>query len=562
MKIYAFAEIFISLQRFFIIKLYDMNPKQLALMLVAMAGLAGPALAQTEYQKCYNVQRALEVLNEDFREAFKYVDKETDDNPDNPYAWVLMANCHERVGNVGVVIDFTSRAIKLMGDGKKARPDDVEWLTAAYLMRNRAYEVLDHDDLQLSDLNSAVRLGKFDVKSPALGVEPIDALLTRAHYYFTKENYALSDADYNTAAKMDPHHAVPMIGLGRNAEKRGAYSEAVALYRRAYEVDPDYDYYHCYMVEPLIKLGDLTAAADEMWSALSNEQTEDMASDILMSDSVMAKLVVPMDSLMAAHEPLEPNFLNYKMYFNYKYNRYEEAAALALEMLEQTDIKAMTYIVSRCCSEMGDYDKALDYARQYYESDSTDVDALNSIALCLCDLERFDEAHLWIERALDMAPDNVFTYIYQGRVLFRSGEREKAIEPLRTALLLEPESNTVQSELIEVLQSLGKTVEMQREAELLLSRDTMLVADSEREYGLMAMGRYDEAMEWLDQKAAKYPWEHTFVLVTRAQMMLAKGDIAEAKRLIREAKDNGYKRISVLRQSPMFCNHPEIFEDL
>lgn len=525
---------------------------------------AMPLQAQTEYLKSYNVQRALEVINEDFREAYKYVDKETDDTDMNPYAWMLLGKCFGQVGANGDVLNYTNRAIELLTDKKRKRiAEDDQWLAASYLQRAEVYDVLDRQDLRKADLEAAVKIGKFEPLTEALQVEPLDVQMALAQYHFDQNEYDAADAIYEKAIAQTPHDARPVIGLGRNDMKRGLWSEAVKNFEHAHEVDAEYDPYHLYLIEPYVNLGEVDKAVDETWEALQTLSTQWNALEVLMEDSNFVKLADPMLKKLDNKAPLDVEMEFVKSTMLMHANRYEAALTSMQSLLETEALSEnMHNGIRNALSSLGRLDEALDYAYKAVEKDSTSAVAIGGVGKILLDQGRYEEALVWAERAVDFGPEDVAFYALASRVQERLGERDKAVETLRTALLLEPENCLLHATLCGQLALAGRDEEMQREAEWTLKNDTVACQESCREVALMLTGRYEEALEWLDKETEAFPFDIADYLLDKAEVMLLKGDLDAALQYMKAAKEQGYCRFETLKRAPYFRDHQDLFDKL
>lgn len=526
--------------------------------------VAMPALGQTEYLKSYNVQRALEVLYEDLNQAYQYVDKETDNNGDNAYAWYLLGNCHWRVDHAGTTLTYTNYAIEKLTDKKHKRiAEDAQWLAACYLQRAQVYEVLEQKEQQLADLNAAVKIGKFDEKTPQLGISPVDVLMARAQYYFDEENYSLADADYRSAIVMDSHDARPLIGLGRDALTQGNTDTALTYYLQSKETDPDYDPCHLYLMKAYFEQGNVDKFTEEMWEALQVENTQSSVIDFIMEDSVASTMAEPALKLLESKAPLETEMEIVRLFVLRKTNRVEETLQSITELQQNESLQdAMQLLRCSALRDLCRLDEALETAEQVVAKDSTDSEACLSMAQVLCDMSRYEEADVWVNRAIELNPENTDGYYWRSRINDRWGRGKEAIEAMRTALLLDPEDVSSHCNLMISLEAWGSKDEMQKEAEYVLEHDTIASRMSFRQYALMSLGRYDEAMAWLDAVAENWPYGMQDVLLEKAETMLRKGDAEAAKRYLVEAREAGYMRLEVLKSASIFRDHVEIFDNL
>jgi tetratricopeptide (TPR) repeat protein len=83
--------------------------------------------------------------------------------------------------------------------------------------------------------------------------------------------------------------------------------------------------------------------------------------------------------------------------------------------------------------------------------DPTNADVLNALGYTLADrTNRYQEAHDYIKRALDLSPDNFYILDSMGWVLYRMGRLEESVQYLRRAKALNDDPE-VSAHLSEVL---------------------------------------------------------------------------------------------------------------
>ncbi len=100
--------------------------------------------------------------------------------------------------------------------------------------------------------------------------------------------------------------------------------------------------------------------------------------------------------------------------------------------------------------------------------------------------EKYRQAVEATQRAIDLKPDHAMAHFYHGRALERLGQREKALDALRTAMRCRPEIAEIHLVLGEALAARGQTEEANRElrqAEQLAPNDSRIQQGVERVRG-------------------------------------------------------------------------------
>jgi len=122
-------------------------------------------------------------------------------------------------------------------------------------------------------------------------------------------------------------------------------------------------------------------------------------------------------------------------YALYKLERDAEALERFQEALEidPTCGTAIRYLGEIYCARQ-EYEKALERYDQYLGRVRDDYAILVEAAICLSDLERFDEAFAYYQRAMDASPEYVYTYYNWSVSLWRHGKLEAAMDKVLQCL--------------------------------------------------------------------------------------------------------------------------------
>ena len=159
---------------------------------VAICFIVTPSFAQKALES-YNIERGMEAMSDgDYAEAAEYFLAELDENPDNGYAYTMLAVINYESGELGQALSAANAAIKNLPR------HDKDNRALAHLYRAYIHEALEEYPDALSDYAAAIRLAP-DESSCYEG---------RGDLYYKLEEYELSDADYRKMLELDSGDAM------------------------------------------------------------------------------------------------------------------------------------------------------------------------------------------------------------------------------------------------------------------------------------------------------------------------------------------------------------------
>ena len=168
-----------------------------------------------QLQNSYNYKRAMEILqsNGDKNEAIDYLSKELEEHPKNGYAYYVIGHLYNEAGMAGDAIEPINKAIQYL-------QKDKDWVTYAYRQRAKINLQLGNEQAAINDWNLAIKANPKDENT----------LSDRAEYYYQKDMYAESDADFDRICKLQPGNTLGYMGKGRNALNNRDYETAKNLF--------------------------------------------------------------------------------------------------------------------------------------------------------------------------------------------------------------------------------------------------------------------------------------------------------------------------------------------
>jgi len=204
------------------------------------------------------------------------------------------------------------------------------------------------------------------------------------------------------------------------------------------------------------------------------------------------------------------------------------------------------------------------------EVDPNLAEALVAQARISYSQRKHEEAIDLARRAIALKPDCEGVYNVLGRVYFASGRFQEAAELSEKAIEANGDDYNVFIPIVNALERLGRTTELQRFRELemnALERQLETVPEDVRARSLLAadyanMGRLDDAVRHLEMTVALRPNDSN-VLYNAACTYAVLGKKQEALALLQRSVDAGYANFDWPRQDPdlkSLHNHPEFLK--
>lgn len=236
--------------------------------------------------------------------------------------------------------------------------------------------------------------------------------LDEAHTYFKR----LSELDERTSEAN--------YYLGRIAEEKGNYDQAVGWYETLQDGSNYFDS-QVRLGFILAKQGKIDAAREHLHSVRA-EGTEEK------------NILIQAEGELLTDE-----------------KRYEEALEVYNKALEDNYDPDLLYSRAMLAEKMGRLDILEQDLRAILEKNPDNAQALNALGYTLADrTDRYEEAHKYIKRALELKPEDFYILDSMGWVLYRLGRLEEAVEYLNKALSLRNDAE-IAAHLGEVLWVMG-----------------------------------------------------------------------------------------------------------
>ncbi len=513
-------------------KLFMKNAILLLLLLCSSAAFADKGNSPDTY----NLKRAIEAMqNQDYENAYKFINQEIDENPGNGYAYMWLGMLRKGHEEYGLALSACNSAVK------KLPSKDKDYKALAYQTRAEVWLCLEDTAQALKDYAEAIKC------TP----EDMDLYKDRAQVYYEQSNYNLADQDYRKMISMDEGDVVGYVGLGRNANERKDYDEALRQYNYVVKLAPDYPDVYCFRVVTYAEQKKYNEAIDDAITALSLDDSNGKAFGQLvwLSDSAFTQAVVKL-KVQKIKQPKEKLWMYCLggIYENAK--KYAEAIPYYKESLAQEQNDAVAIRVSSCYEHLGDFAKALDYCDQAIALDSTDASYPIDRSRFLDRLGRTDEAIKQMDGFLELYPESYTAYAQRGLLKYYAGNVDGAIEDLSVALALQPDFAPAYLYRGTYYQCKGDTAKARQDFEQCLRLDSV-TENGLAYYACYRLGDNAKALEFLNKALAADP-DGTFY--NAACLYSLMGNKEQALHYLRKAFESGYRDFAHARRDTDFDN--------
>ncbi len=262
---------------------------------------------------------------------------------------------------------------------------------------------------------------------------------------------------YVRAAVVDDSAAVA-YGMGRVAEERGAYAEAIGQFERALTLQPGASVVHYHLGQAYRELGELDRAEEAL--ARSGPNRVAMADPLMHELTTLAIGALPhlarghaaaregrlADAESAYRQAVAADATNVRAHESLAVllvRRGSPEAALehfgVAVRLAPENAQAHSDL-GELLAEMGRNDRALEHLARAVELEPGLVEALLTLGNVRTRLGRLDEAEATYRRVLESEPGSGEARLGLGAVLAQTGDFEQAVMELREALHLAPEA--------------------------------------------------------------------------------------------------------------------------
>ncbi len=474
----------------------------------------------------YNVKRAVEAIqNGDSENAYKYLNQETDEHPENGYAYMWLSILRNYDGDYGLALSAANTAVK------KIPAKDKTNRATAYYSRAKIWLNLEDTLQAIKDYTEAIKC------TP----EDLDIYKERAQVYFEQEKYDLADQDYRKMISLDEGDVVGYVGLGRNASERKNYDEAIKQYNYVEKLAPDYADVYNWRAISYSEMGKYSEALDDAITSLSKDHSNETGyrQILWLADSIYTQTVVKLKA-QKIKEPKESIWMYCLGAVYEQAKNYAEAIRNYKENFALEQLPSVAGRIASCYESQGNYDKAVNYYEQAMALDSADTYYIFQSANALNQFGRADEALKMMNKYVEANPDNYAAYMGRAQMKSDAGNIDGAVEDCTICLTLEPSFAYAYLVRGKLYKQKGDTEKARKDFEQCIQLDS-IPENNTNFFAYYYLGNKEKALEELNKALESAP-DDTYY--NAACLYSLVGDKENALKYLRLALEGGYENFN------------------
>lgn len=500
-------------------------------LIVAMLFCCSIAFAQNvKRPDTYNYNRGVEAIqNNNTEEALEYLNKELNDNPDNGYAlaWIaLVRNYQEEYGRALTAVDLAIKHIP-----KK----DKQYRAFAYIIRAEVYVRLDENEKALADLSSAIK----EIPDDA------DVYEKRANLYYYMDKYDLADKDYQKIISLDPGSVMGYMGIGRNANAEKRYDDAIEQFNYVTRLESDYSSGYSFRAESYTGLKQYDKAIDDIIKALDIDG-DNKAFNVMLqvADSAMVPLVAKL-KVQSVKNPNNEYWLYCLGVVHEHTDAYKKAIEYYTSCYEKEPSDIISYRISQCYSNMGDFTSALKHIDNAIVLDSTDFDYVMKKADLLYESGNTKDAILELDKYIAHDPEYYGGYYRRGWYKDNSNDTDGAIEDYTMSIALQPDYAYAYLGRGDMYILKGDKKAAETDYKKVVKLDTIPTNSSCAQFAYWGLGQKEKAIEFMNKMIDNDP-ENAGNYYNAACLHSRMGELEKSIEFLQTAFEKGYRRFAHL----------------
>lgn len=475
----------------------------------------------------YNYQRASELMDENkLEDAYTCVQQELAADPKNGYAYLLLGRMYYKNSDYGEALSNFDKALKYIP--KK----DKDYVALTHAWKAFIYRVMDEYDKAFAEYTVAIKMTPKDV----------DYYDNRGELYYDLKDYASAEADYKKIMELEPANTLGYMGLGRNMIATEKYAEAIPYFDYAIKLDSSFGQAYAFRAQCYVALKDWNKATDDLISALESNNSK--------AFSLMQELTGEAFDTFSAKLRLksikEPNNALWH-YDNGVIHEHWEKYAKAIEYYKKAmDVDAHSIYAERiatCYNSINKYAEALKWVDKAIELNPEDADLNHLKSRIKYESGNAEEAIAEIEKYIKKNPEYFGGYYQKGFYEDNSGKTDDAIEDYSLAIALEPDYAYSYLGRADMYMLKGRTEEARADYHKVIELDTVPRNNSCAQYAYQALGERGKAIAFMDSIISQDK-DNAGNYYDAACLYARMGEVSISLEYLATAFEKGYRRIA------------------
>lgn len=492
------------------------------------------ACAQRTTTSDYSYRKAVEAYydEDDNSKALELLNEILDGAPDHLDSRFLRAKIFRREEKYDNALRDVNYAIK----NYKGKP--AVFKSTLYGLRGAIYDDMERYSDAAEDYQMASRLAKKD------NPERVQSyMFDHAQSLYNADDLSGAENIYFQMLKIDEGDVAAMVGLSRNYMDQKKYEEAMKYIKLAESYDESYSEIYRFKMQILDKMGKTDESVD---AALKYLEMDDDASTSVVAEYAgkhytyaVAKVKAEMNKDNASGNWI---ILLIKLYENH--SDYAKAIELYDKIEDEYGANAAINVNrANCYEEIGEFQKAVRDLTKALDLQPGNEYILSSRGDTYRSAGMYDKAIADYSEAMEIDPSRSYCYYARGWSYELSGNDAKAMADYDAGIDLDKEFPYLFLSRGEQYKKQGKTELANADFEKVLDIETIAEDGSCRHYALHALGRNQEAIEWMDKIIENAPY-YAGNWYDKACLLARMGRTDEALEALKTAFEKGFRRFA------------------
>lgn len=505
-------------------------------LLATIALMSTHSCAQRTTTSDYKYLKAYEAYRDedDAAKALELLDEILDDAPDHLDSRFLHAAIMGLEGQYDVALRDVTYAIK----NYKGKPSVTK--STLYGLRGAIYDDMERYSEAAKDYQMAAKLAKKDDPEKVQSYT-----FDYAQALYNSGDLPGAEKVYLRMLKDDEGDCGAMVGLARNYMDQERYEEAMKYIKMAETYDESYSQIYRFKMMILDKMGKTDESVD---AALKYMETDDDAPIGAVAEYAgkhytyaVAKVKAEMNKENASS--------NWVVLLTRLYENHGDYAK-AIELYDKVEAEyggnaTLSVFRANCYEEVGEFQKAIRDLTKALDLEPGDENVLSLRGDVFRSAGMYDKAIADYTAAMDIDPSDSYFYYARGWSYELSGNDVKAMEDYNDGIDLDKDFPYLFLSRGDQYRKQGKTGLANADYEMVVAKDTVAEDGSCRHYALLALGRGDEALEWMEKIIENNPYD-SGVYYDKACLLARMGRTGAALEALKTAFEKGYRRFAHL----------------